>query len=125
MSVFLYCIEARDLLWDLHEEVTGARLTTTYARVGGLAHELTEDFPNRWAAVKPRLFETMEMVDKLLTKNRVFMDRMQGSGVIAAEEAIDYGFSGPCLRATGVEEDLRKGAPCVGDVKRDMNGAAG
>lgn len=120
MSVFLYCIEARDLLWDLHEEVTGARLTTTYARVGGLANDLTEDFPARWAAVKPRLLETMDMVNKLLTKNRVFMDRMQGSGVISGEEAISYGFSGPCLRATGVEHDIRKDAPYFAYDKVDF-----
>lgn len=111
MSVFLYCIEARDLLWDLHEEVTGARLTTTYARVGGLAHDLTEDFASRWKAIVPRLLETMSMVDKLLTKNRVFMDRMEGSGTISADDAISYGFTGPCLRATGVAADVRKDNP--------------
>lgn len=111
MSAFLYAIEARELLWDLVEEVTGARLTVSYARVGGLKDDLTEDFVERWAAVEPRLVSTIDRLDKMMTANRVFMDRMQGTGVISAEDAIDFGFTGPVLRSTGVPYDVRKDHP--------------
>jgi NADH-quinone oxidoreductase subunit D len=118
MSAFLYAIEARDLIWDLVEEVTGARLTISYARIGGLKYDLTDDFAERWASIEPRLYETLKIVDQLATKNRVFMDRMEGTGVISSEDAISYGFTGPCLRSTGVAYDLRKDAPyfAYGDV---------
>lgn len=111
MTAFLYAIQARDLLWDLHEEVTGARLTVTYARIGGLKDDLPAEFANRWAAVEPRILETLDVLNQLMTRNRVFMDRMQGTGIISAEDAIDFGFSGPCLRATGVGMDVRKDHP--------------
>lgn len=111
MTVFLYCVEARDLLWDIVEEVTGARLTVTYARVGGLKHDLTPDFAERWAAVEPRLFEVLRATDQMATKNRIFMDRMQGTGVISQADAISLGFTGPVLRSTGVAYDIRKDHP--------------
>jgi len=111
MSAFLYAIEARDLLWDLVEEVTGARLTVSYARIGGLKDDLTDDFLERWAAIEPRIYKTLGIIDQLATKNRVFMDRMQGTGVISAEDAINYGFTGPCLRSAGVAYDVRKDHP--------------
>ncbi|MFT6627991.1 MAG: NADH-quinone oxidoreductase subunit D [Flavobacteriales bacterium] len=110
-SAFLYGIEARDLVWDLVEEVTGARLTISYARIGGLKDDLTDDFAERWAAVEPRLYEVFSLLDRLMTKNRVFMDRMQGTGVISQADAISFGFSGPCLRSTGVAYDVRKDHP--------------
>ena len=111
MSAFLYAIEARDLLWDLHEEVTGARLTVSYARIGGLKHDLPDEFMARWAAVEPRLDATLSVLDRLMTKNRVFMDRMQGTGAISGEDAINFGFTGPVLRSTGVAYDVRKDHP--------------
>lgn len=111
MTAFLYAIQARDLLWDLHEEVSGARLTTSYARVGGLSADLPEEFEARWAAVEPRILETLDVLNRLLTRNRVFMDRMQGTGSISKEDAIDFGFTGPCLRATGAAYDVRKDHP--------------
>ena len=111
MSAFIYAIEARDLLWDLHEEICGARLTVSYGRIGGLKHDLPEDFIERWAAVEPRLWDVISKLDRLMTKNRVFMDRMQGTGVISGEDAINYGFTGPCLRSAGVAYDVRKDHP--------------
>jgi NADH-quinone oxidoreductase subunit D len=111
MSAFLYAIESRDLIWDLVEEVTGARLTVTYARVGGLKHDLTDDFTERWAGIKPHLESTLDVLDRLMTRNRVFMDRMQGTGAISQEDALSYGFTGPCLRSTGCSYDIRKDHP--------------
>jgi NADH-quinone oxidoreductase subunit D len=110
-SAFLYGIEGRELIWDLHESVTGARLTTTYARIGGVRDDLPDDFVAMWNVTRERLGEIWDDVNDLLTRNRIFMDRMQGTGVISQEEAISHGFVGPCLRSTGVDYDVRKDHP--------------
>lgn len=117
-SAFLYGIEGRELIWDLHEAVTGARLTTSYARIGGVRDDLPEDFPAMWATTRERLSDIWDDVNDLLTRNRIFMDRMQGTGVISQEQAISHGFVGPCLRSTGVAYDVRKDHPyfAYGDV---------
>jgi NADH-quinone oxidoreductase subunit D len=111
MTVFLYFVEARDLLWDLLEEVCGARVTANYVRIGGLKNDLPEGF----AAKVAKAFETCRAlwmdVDKLLTKNRIFIDRLRNVGTMPAQEAIAYGFTGPCLRASGVPYDVRKAQP--------------
>ncbi|MEL6177869.1 MAG: NADH-quinone oxidoreductase subunit D, partial [Myxococcota bacterium] len=121
-SAFLYAIEGRELIWDLTEEVTGARLTVTYARIGGLKDDLTEDFATSWQVKRERLLEIIDDVDKLLTKNRIFLDRMQGTGIISAKDAISYGYSGPCIRSAGVDYDIRKDHPyfAYGDVDFDV-----
>jgi NADH-quinone oxidoreductase subunit D len=121
-SAFLYGIEAREHTWDLTEEVTGARLTVTYGRIGGLANDITPDFGDRWKVVRPKLMKVHRDIDTLLTKNRIFLDRMQGTGVISAEDAIAYGFTGPCLRSTGVDYDVRKDHPyfAYGDLEFEV-----
>lgn len=111
MSAFLYCIEARELVWDLIEEVTGARLTVSYGRIGGLKEDLTADFKERWEQVRPRLMEIHEQTHTLLTRNRIFLDRMQGTGVLTLEDAISYGYSGPVGRSAGFDYDIRKDHP--------------
>ncbi len=108
---FLYAIKARDFLWDLVEKVCGARLTTSYTRIGGVSHDLPEGFEAETKAVLEKTREAIREMDKLLQRNRIFYDRMHGVGVISAEEAIDYGFTGPCLRSTGVDYDVRKAHP--------------
>jgi NADH-quinone oxidoreductase subunit D len=110
-TAFLYAVEAREVVWDLIEEVTGARLTVSYGRVGGLAADITEDFGERWATIKKHVLKVHRDVDKLLSRNRIFLDRMQGTGVITAEDAISYGFTGPSLRSTGIDYDVRKDHP--------------
>jgi NADH-quinone oxidoreductase subunit D len=110
-TAFLYAVEGREALWDMIEEVTGARLTVTYARVGGLANDLTKDFADRWKDVRKHILKIHSDIDKLLTKQRIFRDRMEGTGRISAEDAVDFGFTGPCLRATGVDYDVRKDHP--------------
>ena len=85
--------------------------TVSYARIGGLKHDLPEDFVERWKSVEPRLYEVLGALDQLMTKNRVFMDRMEGTGVISKDDAINYGFTGPCLRSTGASYDVRKDHP--------------
>jgi NADH-quinone oxidoreductase subunit D len=110
-SAFLYGIEARELIVDRVTELTGARLTTTFGRVGGM----NRDLPDAWLeAVLKTLDKVSSLaaeVDGLLTNNRIFVDRMKGTGVITADDALDFGFTGPCLRACGVNYDVRKAHP--------------
>jgi len=111
MSVFLYMIKAREFLYELVEEITGARLTVSYVRIGGVKADLTEGFVDRAfgkiADVRKVLIET----DELLTRNRIFFDRMKDIGKISAEDAMAYGITGPFLRSTGVAYDVRKASP--------------
>ena len=111
MSAFLYAVEARDHIWDLVEEVTGARLTVSFARIGGLKEDLPANFAERWEATEPRLWDVIRKLDQLSTKNRIFMDRMMNTGVIGGDEAVSLGFTGPVLRSTGVAYDIRKDSP--------------
>jgi len=110
-TVFLYMIKAREFLWELVEDVTGARLTISYGRVGGVKADLPEGFE---AKVRKAFKETREVlaeVHRLLTGNRIFMDRMVGVGALSREETIAYGITGPLLRAVGVAYDVRTAAP--------------
>ncbi len=111
MSAFLYLMKAREWLWELIEMVCGARLTTSYTRVGGLASDIPESFPE---ACRQRLLDVRQVIkeiDRLLTRNRIFIDRLKGIGVIDKETAISYGFTGPVLRSFGVPYDVRKDQP--------------
>ena len=111
ISVGFYMLEARETLYDLVTAVTGARLTVSYARVGGV----TQDLPEGFAEMVTEAFQSIRQIladcDKLLSKNRIFIERMSGVGVIATEDAISYGVTGPLLRATGVAYDVRKAQP--------------
>ncbi len=122
MTAFLYALEGRELVWDLIEEVTGARLTVSYGRIGGVKDDLTEDFADRWAYTRGRLQEIHANTHKLLTRNRIFLDRMQGTGVLTPEMGISYGYTGPVLRSTGVDYDVRKDHPyfMYGEVDFDV-----
>jgi NADH-quinone oxidoreductase subunit D len=110
-SVFLYMIKAREYLWELVEQVTGARLTVSYCRVGGVKADLPDDFlePCRKAFEETR--KVITEAHGLLTRNRIFVDRMSGTGIISAEDAISYGITGPFLRSTGADYDVRKDCP--------------
>jgi NADH-quinone oxidoreductase subunit D len=110
-TVAFYMLEAREFLYDLIESVTGARLTVTWCRVGGMTHDLPADFNDRMKASFTRLDEVLSDCDKLLSRNRVFIDRMANVGKFPKEEAISYGLTGPLLRATGVSYDVRKAHP--------------
>jgi len=110
-TVAFYMLEAREFLYDLIEAVTGARLTVTWCRVGGMTHDLPADFADRMKASFARLDQVLGDCDKLLSRNRVFIDRMAGVGKFSKQEAISYGLSGPLLRATGVSYDVRKAHP--------------
>jgi len=111
MTVFLYAIEARDLLWDRLAEICGARLTSNYARIGGVARDAPEGWIGKTTRTLDRAMEVVDEIDKLLSRNRIFIDRTRHTGVVSREDAIELGFAGPCLRASGEPYDVRKAAP--------------
>ena len=111
LTAFIYFVEAREIVWDLLEKVCGARLTSNYIRVGGLMCDLPPGFNEDLEATYPKLDKLFEDVDNLLTKNRIFLDRMRDTGAISKEDAISWGFTGPCLRACGIDYDIRKKQP--------------
>jgi len=110
-SAFLYFVEARELLWDLLEKVCGARLTSNYIRIGGVKNDLPPNFKEELKSTFAKCRDFYSDVDKLLTKNRIFLDRMRDVGGISVEDAVAFGFTGPCLRACGMDYDVRKAQP--------------
>jgi len=114
MTVFLYTFTEREKVYNLCEQLTGARFTTSYTRVGGQLRDMPEGFE---AAVRRFLDECSQTIDeigKLLDKNRIFIERMAGIGVIPKNHAVAYGITGPNLRGSGVARDLRKDRPYLG-----------
>ena len=110
-TVMLYMMEARESLWALIEEVTGARLTVSYGRVGGVKDDLTEGFAGRMQDAFKKVREHLANSDRLLTRNRIFIDRMCDIGILTPEEAIGLSLTGPMLRGSGVNYDVRKAFP--------------
>ena len=110
-TVFLYMIKAREYLWELVEKVTGARMTISYCRVGGVKADLPADFTDLCRKAFEETRKVLAESDGLLTRNRIFVDRMSGTGVITAEDAMAYGITGPFLRASGADYDVRKDNP--------------
>ncbi len=110
-SAFLYAIEARELITDRITELTGARLTTSYGRIGGLNRDLPSGWAEKVEKTLTKIAELAGEVDALLSRNRIFTDRTRGTGVISKDDALDFGFTGPCLRACGVDYDVRKAKP--------------
>jgi NADH-quinone oxidoreductase subunit D len=108
---FLWFIKAREMVWDILEEETGARLTHSFGRIGGMAAPPTKDFKALVRTAIPRIIEIVEEGEKMLLKNRIFIDRLQGVGVISGEDAVALSWTGPCLRASGVAYDVRKAHP--------------
>ena len=111
LTAFIYFVEARELVWDLLESMCGARLTHNYVRIGGVTSDLPEGFAERAAGVFSRNRDLGDDFAKLLLKNRIFLDRMRGTGGISRQDAIEWGFTGPCLRACGVPYDVRRAQP--------------
>ena len=111
ITVGFYMIEAREMIIRIIEALTGARLTVTYVRVGGLKHDLPVDFAERVNHTFKIIRKLLADCDGLLSRNRIFIDRMSNIGVISQETAISYSLTGPILRATGVNYDVRKTNP--------------
>jgi len=110
-TVFLYMIKAREFLWELVEDVTGARLTISYGRVGGVKADLPDGFAEKTRRAFKDVREVLAEVHRLLTGNRIFMDRMVDVGALSREETIAYAITGPLLRAVGVPFDVRRATP--------------
>ena len=108
---FMYGFREREGIQQVFESVSGARMMHGYFRVGGVASDVPEDFMPRMGALLGNLKRGLEECDRLLTYNEIFLERTRGIGAISPEEAIDYGMSGPVLRATGVPQDVRATEP--------------
>lgn len=111
MTVFLLTFTEREKIYNLCESLTGARLTTSYTRVGGLARDLPDGWTNQCSRFLNEVEINIDEVDKLLTRNRIWMDRTREVGVISKADAIDYALTGPNLRGSGVDYDVRKASP--------------
>ncbi|MDX2225876.1 MAG: NADH dehydrogenase (quinone) subunit D [Verrucomicrobiae bacterium] len=114
MTVFLYTFNEREKLYNLIELLTGARFTTSYTRIGGLTRDLHPEFIAGLKSFLEVFPSKIEETDGLLSRNRIFVDRTRDVAVIPREMAINYGLTGPCLRGSGVEFDLRKNHPYLG-----------
>jgi len=121
MSMMLYAFRERELIIDLYEACAGQRMMTTYFRIGGLASELPPDFDQKIKKILKRIPEGMTDYERLLTDNKIFRNRTIGVGKISAEDAINYGLTGPNLRGSGINYDVRKANPYSGYEKFDFD----
>ncbi|HZN61438.1 MAG TPA: NADH dehydrogenase (quinone) subunit D [Planctomycetota bacterium] len=113
-SVMLWTFIEREKLYDIFEAVTGARLTTSYTRVGGLFRDVPPDFEELCRGFMGKCAKTIDEIESVLNENRIFLDRTKGVGAISRADAISYGLSGPLLRSCGVRRDVRKDRPYLG-----------
>ncbi|HEX2731039.1 MAG TPA: NADH dehydrogenase (quinone) subunit D [Polyangiaceae bacterium] len=111
MTIFLYTFQEREKIYDLCECISGARFTTSYTRIGGLLNDMPPEFEGMLRTFLRDFPKNLKEVDQLLTKNRIFCDRTREIGVLDAQDALDLGVTGPILRASGVDWDLRKARP--------------
>ncbi|MEJ2108305.1 MAG: NADH-quinone oxidoreductase subunit D [Acidobacteriota bacterium] len=111
MTAFLYLMKAREYLYDIVEEVTGARLTVSYGRIGGVKGDFPEGVDSRLESALVKCEKELYEVDKLLTRNRIFIDRTRDVGVLTRENALSYGINGPLGRSIGIDYDVRKAFP--------------
>jgi NADH-quinone oxidoreductase subunit D len=113
-TVLLYSLNEREKLYKLFEELTGARFTTSYTRIGGVARDVPEGWLGRVDAFCDQFLPILEETLNLLTRNKIFMDRTADVGIISKADAIAYGITGPNARGSGLAVDLRKDKPYSG-----------
>ena len=111
MTVFLWYLKAREYLWELVEEVTGARLTTCWTRIGGNANDLPDGFLTMLEERLEKVELAVKEGEALIIKNKIFIDRVKNVGILSKERAIEHAFTGPMLRACGVPYDVRRADP--------------
>jgi NADH-quinone oxidoreductase subunit D len=111
MTVFLYCFRERERILDLFEELTGQRMMTSYIRFGGVELEVPDGWLGRVRAFIDEFPSHVDEYERLLTRNGIWKERLTGVGLITADEAIDYGLTGPSLRGSGIDWDIRKKQP--------------
>ncbi|MBN2547708.1 MAG: NADH dehydrogenase (quinone) subunit D [Anaerolineales bacterium] len=120
MSVFLYCFREREYILDILELCSGQRMMTTFIRPGGLWRDVPVEFEGAVRDFIKMFPARVDEYEKLLTKNPIFMDRIKGLGILPVEVALDYGVTGPLLRASGIAHDLRKVQPYSGYEQYDF-----
>jgi len=128
LTNFWYAFNPRESVYNILEKVCGARLTSNYIRIGGLSRDLYPGFETEVEAVLDEVMVGVEDMEKMIENNRIFLERTQNIGVLSAEDAISFGWTGPTLRASGVESDLRKSEPYYGYETYDFDivlGSAG
>lgn len=125
MSMLLYTFREREAIIDLYEACAGQRMMTTYFRVGGLAYDLPKDFDKIVKRIIKRVTEGIKDYERLLNDNKIFRQRTIDVAVISAEDAVSAGLTGPSLRGSGVNFDLRKDLPYSGYEKFDFEVALG
>jgi NADH-quinone oxidoreductase subunit D len=111
LTSFFYPFSEREKIYELYEEMSGARLTTNMGRIGGFERDFTPVFHQKLQSFLKTFPKAFEEFDSMLARNRIFMDRTKGAGPISAERALSYSFSGPNLRAAGVDYDVRVMSP--------------
>lgn len=120
-TVFLYLFEQREAIYDLFEMAAGQRMHTSFTRIGGLMRDLPPEFAPRCAAFADKMERALDEMEALLTRNPIWVDRTKGVGRISPEDAVNWGYTGPCLRASGVAQDLRKAQPYLGYETYDFD----
>ena len=121
MSIFFFCFREREKILNLIEAASGGRMTPSYFRIGGLMMDLPAGFERRCKQFVEDFPDAVDTFNTLATGNTIWQSRTQGVGVIDREEAINYGLTGPCLRGSGVELDLRRHNPYSGYETYDFN----
>lgn len=107
LSGFLYMFQWREKIYEIYEAICGARLTTNIGRVGGMERDFTPEVIEKIKAFVNDFPKALDEFDRLVTRNRIFVDRTVGAGAISGERALEYSFSGPNLRAAGIDYDVR------------------
>ena len=120
MTAFLYLVTIRDYIYEHLAALTGARVTYSYGRIGGLAGDLPEGWLKRLGEILSEMDTFTGRVHGLVDRNRIFIDRTRDVGVLSTVEAINWGFTGPILRSTGVPRDLRKDTPYLSYAELDF-----
>lgn len=120
-TVFLYLFKQREVVYDLFEMASGQRLHTSFTRIGGLMRDLPPEFEPLCQQFVEDMERTIDEMEALLTRNPIWADRTKGVGTISAHDAINWGYTGPCLRAAGVAQDLRKAQPYLGYETYDFD----
>ncbi len=113
-TVFMYCFTQREKLMTLFEQLTGARLTNSYARVGGLRRDIPDGWLGNVNNFLNQFPAAVDEIDSLITRNKIFIERTEGIGIVSANSALEWGLTGANLRASGVATDLRKDTPYLG-----------
>ena len=121
MSLFLYTFREREFILDIFEMVSGQRMMTTYLRPGGLWRDVPVEFEGTVREFTGLLPGRIQQYDDLLEKNRLFLERTKGIGVLSTEDALSWGVTGPMARASGVDHDLRKSMPYSGYEQYEFN----